>query len=62
MVHLGGLVPRLDTVAGDAPHGTAFINSQEELAHFRNLFHRVTERALSPERSRALIHRVAKQM
>lgn len=62
MVHLGGPVPRLDTVVRDAPHGTAFIDSEEELAHFKKLFHRVRERSLSPERSRDLIHQVAKQM
>ncbi|GHH06928.1 hypothetical protein Srubr_55020 [Streptomyces rubradiris] len=56
MVHLGGAVPRLDTVVRDAPHGTAFIDSEAQLEHFRKLFRRVREEALTPERSRDLIH------
>ncbi|MFG3102818.1 Scr1 family TA system antitoxin-like transcriptional regulator [Streptomyces sp. NPDC048182] len=55
MVHVGGPVPRLDTVVRDAPHGTAFLESAAQLEHFQELFRRVTERSLSPERSRDLI-------
>ncbi|MET8770669.1 helix-turn-helix transcriptional regulator [Streptomyces sp. NPDC004658] len=62
MVHLGGPVPRLDTVVRDAPHGTAFIDSEAQLEHFRRLFRRVREQALSPERSRDLIHQLAKEL
>ncbi|POX59845.1 transcriptional regulator [Streptomyces sp. Ru62] len=62
MVHLGGAVPRLDTVVRDAPHGTAFIDSEAQLEHFRRLFRRVRAQALSPERSRDLIHQLAKEL
>ncbi|MEU0334701.1 helix-turn-helix transcriptional regulator [Streptomyces sp. NPDC006193] len=62
MVHLGGAVPRLDTVVRDAPHGTAFIDSEAQLEHFRRLFVRVREVALSPERSRSFIHELAKEL
>ncbi|MFE1192137.1 helix-turn-helix domain-containing protein [Streptomyces olivaceoviridis] len=62
MVHLGGPVPRLDTVVRDAPHGTAFIDSEAQLDHFRRLFRRVREQALPPERSRDLIHQLAKEL
>ncbi|MEU0742582.1 DUF5753 domain-containing protein [Streptomyces sp. NPDC006134] len=62
MVHLGGTVPRLDTVVRDAPHGTAFLDSEAQLEHFRKLFRRVRERSLSPERSRDLIHELAKEL
>ncbi|MEU9440368.1 helix-turn-helix transcriptional regulator [Streptomyces sp. NPDC048304] len=62
MVHLGGTVPRLDTVVRDAPHGTAFIDSEAQLAHFRTLFRKVKEQALHPEQSRDLIHQLAKEL
>ncbi|GGW74049.1 transcriptional regulator [Streptomyces lucensis JCM 4490] len=62
MVHLGGAVPRLDTVVRDAPHGTAFVDSEAQLEHFRKLFLRVREAALPPERSRDLIHRLMKEL
>ncbi|WP_181793136.1 helix-turn-helix transcriptional regulator [Streptomyces sp. WELS2] len=62
MVHVGGAVPRLDTVVRDAPHGTAFIDSEAQLEHFRKLFRRVKEEALPPERSRDLIHQLAKEL
>lgn len=62
MVHLGGAVPRLDTVVRDAPHGTAFIDSEAQLQHFRRLFRRVREQALPPERSRDLIHQLTKEL
>ncbi|MEW1773884.1 helix-turn-helix transcriptional regulator [Streptomyces sp. NPDC086777] len=62
MVHLGGAVPHLDTVVRDAPHGTAFVDSQAQLEHFRKLFRRVTEQALPPRQSRELIHQLAKEL
>ncbi|MFI2200804.1 helix-turn-helix domain-containing protein [Streptomyces sp. NPDC020192] len=62
MVHLGGAVPRLDTVVRDAPHGTAFVDSEAQLEHFRKLFRKVKEQALSPEQSRDLIHQLAKEL
>lgn len=62
MVHLGGPVRRLDTVVRDAPHGTAFLDSEAQLEHFRKLFRRVRDRSLEPKRSRDLIHRLAKDL
>ncbi|MFK0158809.1 helix-turn-helix domain-containing protein [Streptomyces sp. NPDC090493] len=62
MVHLGGAVPRLDTVVRDAPHGTAFVDSEAQLEHFRKLFRRVKEQALPPRQSRELIHQLAKEL
>ncbi|MGW3451726.1 helix-turn-helix domain-containing protein [Streptomyces sp. NPDC001076] len=62
MVHLGGAVPRLDTVVRDAPHGTAFVDSAAQLEHFRRLFRRVKEQALPPQQSRELIHQLAKEL
>ncbi len=62
LVHLGGAVPRLDTVVRDAPHGTAFIDSEAQLKHFRTLFRRVKEASLPPEQSRDLIRQLAKEL
>jgi transcriptional regulator with XRE-family HTH domain len=62
LVHLGGTVPRLDTVVRDAPHGTAFVDSEAQLEHFRKLFRRVKEGSLPPEQSRDLIHQLAKEV
>ncbi|MGW0418792.1 helix-turn-helix domain-containing protein [Streptomyces sp. NPDC003015] len=62
LVHLGGPVPRLDTVVRDAPHGTAYLDSEAQLEHFRTLFRRVKEASLPPEQSRDLIHQLAKEL
>ncbi|MEI5103368.1 helix-turn-helix transcriptional regulator [Streptomyces sp. PmtG] len=62
MVHLGGPVARLDSVVRDAPHGTVFLDSTAQLEHFRKLFRKVETAALSPEKSRDLIHRLAKEV
>ncbi|ARP72044.1 XRE family transcriptional regulator [Streptomyces pluripotens] len=62
MVHVGGPVPRLDTIVRDAPHGTAFVDSAAQLEHFRKLFRKVKEEALTPKQSRDLVHRLAKEL
>ncbi|MEU7424128.1 DUF5753 domain-containing protein [Streptomyces sp. NPDC040750] len=62
MVHSGGPVPRLDTVVRDAPHGTAFVDSEAQLDHFRKLFRRVKGAALPPKQSRDFIHQLTKEL
>lgn len=62
MVYAGGAVPRLDTVARDAPHGTAFIDSEAQLAAFRTLFRKVKDASLDAARSRDFIHSLAKEL
>ncbi|MFK4103433.1 helix-turn-helix domain-containing protein [Streptomyces sp. NPDC019531] len=62
MVYVGGVVPRLDTVVRDAPHGTGFIDSEAQLEHFRGLFRRVKDASLTPEQSRELINQMAKEL
>ncbi len=61
-MHLGGALPRLDTVIRDAPHGTAFVDSEAQLDHFRTLFRKVRAESLSPGQSRDLIHELAKDL
>ncbi|MEW2116927.1 helix-turn-helix transcriptional regulator [Streptomyces sp. NPDC005474] len=62
MVYARGVVPRLDTVVRDGPHGALFIDSEAQLAVFRTLFRRVEAVSLEPERSRDFIHRLAKEL
>ncbi|SHI20395.1 DUF5753 domain-containing protein [Streptomyces sp. 3214.6] len=62
MMYAGGALPKLDTVVRDAPHGTGFVDSEAQLAAFRTLFRKVEAASLDPERSRDLIHRLAKEL
>ncbi|MGW2615575.1 helix-turn-helix domain-containing protein [Streptomyces sp. NPDC001500] len=62
MTYVGGAVPKLDTVVRDAPHGTVFIDSEAQLGAFRALFRSVEAASLEPDRSRDLIHRLAKEL
>jgi hypothetical protein len=62
MVYAGGAVPKLDTVLRDAPHGTAFIDSEAQLSAFRTLFRKVQSVSLDPEQSRGFIHRLTKEL
>ncbi|MFJ8540741.1 helix-turn-helix domain-containing protein [Streptomyces sp. NPDC093586] len=62
MAYAEGTVPKLDTVVRDAPHGAAFIDSEAQLASFRTLFRKVEAASIEPERSRDLIHKLAKEL
>jgi hypothetical protein len=61
-MHAGGAVQKLDTAVRDAPHGTAFIDSEAQLGAFRMLFRKVEAASLEPEGSRELIHKLAKEL
>jgi hypothetical protein len=62
MVYAGGALPRLDTVVLDAPSGTAYLDAEAQLANYRKLFRKLEGVSLTPERSRDLIHRLAKEL
>jgi transcriptional regulator with XRE-family HTH domain len=62
MMYVGGSMPKLDTVVRDAPHGSAFVDSEAQLGSFRTLFRRVEGASLDPERSRDFIHRLTKEL
>ncbi|QES42753.1 transcriptional regulator [Streptomyces venezuelae] len=62
MMHVGGPITRLGTVLRDAPHGTAFIDSEAQLDHFRTLFRKVKGSSLEPDQSRHFIHQLTKEL
>ena len=53
-----GPVSQLDTVYLDQSHGPVFLDADAQLHKYRTLFDRVEAIALSPEKSRDLIHPV----
>ncbi|MCC3778389.1 helix-turn-helix transcriptional regulator [Streptomyces sp. UNOB3_S3] len=57
-----GPVPQLDTVQTDTPVGSVFLHADTHLANYRAVLDRMEQRALSPSRSRDLIHEVAQQL
>ena len=62
MTYVGGAVPRLDTVARDAPHGAMLVDSEPQLHLYRTRFRKVESQSLEPSRSRDLIHTLAKEL
>ncbi|MET9448890.1 helix-turn-helix domain-containing protein [Streptomyces cinerochromogenes] len=62
MMYVGGPLPRLDTVLRDAPHGTAFIDAESQLARFRDLLNKVAKAALQPVESRDFVHHMIKEL
>ncbi|MFA7754861.1 helix-turn-helix transcriptional regulator [Streptomyces sp. NRRL B-2790] len=62
MMFVGGPLPQLDTVLRDAPHGTAFIDAESQLARFRAMLNKVGKAALQPVESRDFIHRLTKEV
>ncbi|MGX4692423.1 helix-turn-helix domain-containing protein [Streptomyces sp. JNUCC 63] len=62
MMYVGGPLSRLDTVLRDAPHGTAFIDAESQLARFRTLLNKVGKAALDPVASRDFIHHMTKEL
>lgn len=57
-----GPVPQLDTVQLDQSHGVAFLDAEAQLHKYRRLFERIEAVALSPEKTRDLIHNVMREM
>ncbi|MEU8908377.1 helix-turn-helix domain-containing protein [Streptomyces mirabilis] len=62
MMLAGGAVPKLDTAVRDAPHGTAFIDSEAQLGVLRALFRKMEAVSLDPARSRDVIYRLTKEL
>ncbi|MCX4422100.1 helix-turn-helix domain-containing protein [Streptomyces mirabilis] len=62
MMLADGAVPKLDTAVRDAPHGTAFIDSEAQLGVLRALFRKMEAVSLDPARSRDVIYRLTKEL
>lgn len=57
-----GSVPQLDTVHLDQSHGPVFLDAEAQLAKYRVLFNRIESVALSPGKSRDLIHGISRNL
>ncbi|MER6091493.1 helix-turn-helix domain-containing protein [Streptomyces bluensis] len=57
-----GPVPPLDTVQLDQSHGVAFLDAEAQLHKYRTLFARIDAVALSPEKTRALVHTLMREL
>ncbi|MEU1176500.1 helix-turn-helix transcriptional regulator [Streptomyces sp. NPDC005820] len=62
MMYMGGPLPLLDTCLRDTPTGTAFIDTEPQLAQLRTLFHKVKKATLDPLASRDFIHSLTKEL
>ncbi|MBV1941915.1 helix-turn-helix domain-containing protein [Streptomyces sp. BV286] len=57
-----GSVPALDTAQLDQSHGPVFIDSEAQLAQYRQLLDRLERAALDPAKSQDLIHDIAQHL
>ncbi|MFR0353507.1 helix-turn-helix domain-containing protein [Streptomyces sediminimaris] len=57
-----GPVPQLDTVHLDQSHGIAFLDAEAQLHKYRTLIDRIEAVALSPGKTRDLIHHVMREL
>ncbi|WP_406013458.1 helix-turn-helix transcriptional regulator [Streptomyces sp. NBC_00984] len=62
VLYAEGPVPQLDTVQIDNSHGPAFVHSDVQLAKYRAHLDWMEDIALSPDKSRAFIHNIARQL
>ncbi|MFF3953229.1 helix-turn-helix domain-containing protein [Streptomyces sp. NPDC001890] len=62
VLYAEGPVPQLDTVQIDNSHGPVFLHSEAQLTKYRAHLDWMEEIALSPDKSRAFIHAIARQL
>ncbi|RZB18232.1 XRE family transcriptional regulator [Streptomyces sp. F001] len=60
--YVHGSVPQLDTVQLDQSHGATFLDAEAQLHKYRTLLARIEAVALSPEKTRDLIHDVMRDL
>ncbi|MGW6011372.1 Scr1 family TA system antitoxin-like transcriptional regulator [Streptomyces sp. NPDC055210] len=60
--YMCGPVPQLDTASLDQFHGPVLLDAEALLEKYRNLLDVVESVALSPEKSRDLIHAIAQDL
>ncbi|MFI6404647.1 helix-turn-helix domain-containing protein [Streptomyces sp. NPDC050548] len=61
MQYVGGVIPQLDTVQIDAPHGAEFIDAPMRLSRYRTWGESIDKAALPQEASLDLIRRIAQE-
>ncbi|WP_371578785.1 helix-turn-helix domain-containing protein [Streptomyces sp. NBC_01314] len=62
MQYVGGVVPQLDTVQTDTPHGVVFIDASAQLRYYRSQLERVDSAALPQDASLDLIRRITQEL
>ncbi|MFE4366841.1 helix-turn-helix domain-containing protein [Streptomyces sp. NPDC056835] len=62
IIYLGDVVPQLDTVQLDTDTASGYVGAQPQLARYRAVLDRLEVTALTPEKSRDLIHNIARSM
>ncbi|MET9888366.1 helix-turn-helix transcriptional regulator [Streptomyces sp. NPDC006430] len=62
ITYAAGPVQQLDTVVLDTDHGCEFLDAEAQLERYRSVLDRMEARALSAEKSRDLIHRIARDI
>ncbi|MFD8386453.1 helix-turn-helix transcriptional regulator [Streptomyces sp. NPDC059679] len=62
VIYATGPLPRLDTVQIDQVHGSAFLDGEAQLDHYRHRLSAAERLALSSEESRDFIHRIAREL
>ncbi|MEU1805477.1 helix-turn-helix transcriptional regulator [Streptomyces sp. NPDC019937] len=62
IIYFGGDVSGLDTVQLDADHGSEFLDTRPQLAHYRAIVDRMEACALAPAESRDAIRRIAQNL
>ena len=55
-------MPQLDTVHLDQSHGPVLLDTPQQLEEYRMLLDRMEAVALEPEKSRDLIHAIARDL
>ena len=62
IIYFGGEVPHLGTVQLDADHGSEFLDTRPQLAHYRAIVDRMEACALAPAESRDAIRQIAQNL
>lgn len=60
--YASGHVPQLDTVLLDSDHGCEFLDAEAQLQRYRSVLDRMEACALTPQKSRDFIRRLAKDL
>ena len=62
MAYVGGSMARLDTVIRDGPNGVVYVDTEAQLATYRERFDKVKALSLDLEQSRDFIQKLAKEL